>query len=282
MEHTRLIPVPEHCALLSRILSHPELNTVQYHRKVTTSDGETLDWSDAAEWLYTAASVDHVTIDTTRFDDSVMMCRPAWEYESARSELLTRLVTQLTIFNFVWGAFETLVKVIDPPKVPKDIKPGAGSIDAVLFYLKNEYEPKLTVECYQEVLNDLAGLLRTLPQYGNLSGHFKLQPHVGISGMGINVIRRLRNKMAHGTMTLPLPDVNNAPSARDAELVESSSRLVLLTVQMLLRAYFKDETFDVDCLRDGDGSDEDEDVHSVLMRLHLRMSDVDPDQPTLF
>jgi len=111
---------------------------------------------------------------------------------------------------------------------------------------------------------------------------FKLQPHVGISGMGINVIRRLRNKMAHATMTLPLPDVNNAPSARDAELVESSSRLVLLMVQMLLRAYFKDETFGVDCLRDGDGSDEDEDVHSVVMRLHLRMSDVDPDQPTLF
>lgn len=109
------LDLQEHCDLLSRALS--ELTYLE-------SSGMLL---LAADWLNLASGVCHVKIQTDRFDESSQYCGGAYRFEHARSILLSRLATHLTIFNFAWGAFETVAKVIDPSPIPVPYRPNGGN-----------------------------------------------------------------------------------------------------------------------------------------------------------
>jgi len=87
------LELQEHCDLLSRVLS--ELSQVDSN----------LDSSKlllASDWLNLASGICHVEIQTDRFDDSTQYCGGAYRFEHARSILLSRLATHLSIFNFAW------------------------------------------------------------------------------------------------------------------------------------------------------------------------------------
>src|SRR5690554_6651060 len=102
-----LIELPEHCSILSHFFA---LVDQLRPEQITSRDGEVLSWLSASHWLDIAASIDRVEINTSRFDESVQLCRPAWEYQSERSDLMTKFTTQLTTFNFIWGGFETAIQ----------------------------------------------------------------------------------------------------------------------------------------------------------------------------
>ena len=275
-----LIGLSEHCARLSDLLTYPEVAAKQPYREVS---GETVDWLGASDWLRVASSVDCVDVDTGRFDESVVWCRPRWEFESQRSVLLSRLAAQLTVFSFVWGSFETITKLIDPPRVPKRVKPGRTSlVDEAVFYLKNHFEPMPLPAFYDVILADFRETLNGMPRYGNLSEEFRIRPFVGISGIGVHVVRGIRNKFAHGAMRMPLPEGWSRTIPLDVELIGLSTRIVLLTIQMLLLAYFKGDHFAVDCLVDEWGVSRDEEIDIVLRKLHVRSLAVDRNQLSLF
>lgn len=274
-----LIDLSEHCARLSDLLGYPEVSAKRPYRKVRD---ETIDWMSASEWLRIASSIDCVEVDTTRFDESVAWCRPAWEYESQRSILLSQLATQLTVFNFAWGGFETITRLIDPPRVPKGVKPGRTSfVDEAAFYLKSHFEPMRLPAFYGAVLADFRETLDRISHYGNLSEEFRIQQFAGISGVGIHVVRRIRNRLAHGTMRMPVPERWSGTTPLDVELIGLSTRIVLLTVQMLLSTYFKDDHFTVDCPVDEWGVSSEEEIGVALRRLHVRPSAVDRNQLSL-
>src|ERR1700734_1223329 len=84
---------------------------------VTNKDGVTFEWPDAAEWLDLAAGLQKVEVVTGSFDQSLMYCESALDYENARSDCLSSLVVHLTMFTFVWGAFEIVGNLIEPPSI---------------------------------------------------------------------------------------------------------------------------------------------------------------------
>lgn len=285
MNRDQIINLSLHCACLSELVSELSSCRGEHDRQITTRDGEVLDWSDVSEWLYIAASVRDVEIDTARFDPSIMLCGRALDFQVERSELLSELISQLTIFNFAWGALETTIKLIDPPRVPRALKPRSSLIDNAVFFLKKNHQPANSnrpIAFYGQVVANLRQTLKALPYYGNLSQDFKLQPFMDVSGVGVHVVRKIRNKFAHGTFTLPLPsDKAGSDEHFDIQLVMLSTRVIIMTIQMLLLAYLEEDEFPVECLRDEDGFPIQESVHVVLKVLHIQTGAVHKDQLSL-
>ena len=103
LKNNLLIDIQEHCFRLREVLS--QLDQFKYML--------------AIDWLDIAAGVESVKITTAKYDDSTTYCRGAFEYEGKRSELLSQLATKLTIFNFVWGSFESVAEMLELPSLPK-------------------------------------------------------------------------------------------------------------------------------------------------------------------
>jgi hypothetical protein len=257
-----LLGLQEHCEQLSVLLSD-----LWMHDPVTYSKfGEILEFNDAAEWLDVAASVQKVEVLTGGED--VYYCETVMDYENARSVLLSRVATQLTIFQFTWGAFETVAKIIGPSPVPG--KGGDGLINQIISFIKS-VQP---FAAYDEALTEMGCLLKRCPEYGKHLRQGTLPRYMGRSGVGIDFVRKVRNKFAHGSARLGMPDSGSegwsGNKSRDPELIALCCRIVLFTIQMLLGVYYARKNFEVKGLRDEDGIRFDADVHRVLNELHCK------------
>jgi hypothetical protein len=262
---TDLVELQEHCEMLSFTLSG-----LWRHDPVTyVKDGETLEFNDAAEWLNLASGVKKVEVVTGGED--VFYCESVMEYEDARSELLSRLATQLTIFQFTWGAFETAATVIGPPSIPANLRSNGanGLVHRVLFFLR----AARPVATYPDVLEEMRRLVARQPNYRRLLRSGALPRHMGPSGVGLDFVRKVRNRFAHGSARFPMPDDCSVGwsgrTSPEPEIIALSSRIVLLSIQMLLRIHYGGKHFELDILRDEDGRRVGADVHHVLQRLHL-------------
>lgn len=267
-----LVDLQEHCAHLGEAIAQ-----LWHHDPVTVNrDGEVLEWGHAADWLDLAAGVCQLQVVTGRYDDTLMYCDLAREYENARSDLMSRLARELTIFSFAWNAFETIGKIVDPITIPPPERfHGAnGLVDRVIYSLKS-------VTPFREY-TDIVVLLRTRiaghPDYAPLLQDLALPSHMGQSGIGIDFVRRVRNRFAHGAASLPFPDSCSAGwcgrRSGVPEVISLSTRIVLLTVQMLLKWYYSGRHFDLSFDVDVDyGCAVDADVHVVLERLHISTSE---------
>ena len=272
-----LINLHEHCFLLSYLMA--ELD----HTLPDTS-GTDYTWPNASDWLKIAAGVGNVEIDTLRFDDCPFC---PTEYEDKRSELLTQMVTRLTTFNFVWGAFETVIKIIDPDDVPRNIKPRSSVIDNAIYYLKNEFDLSPRIPLYYDTLAQFRLVLLSDSLYKKYVKEFKIDSFMSISGLGVHIVRKIRNSFAHGSTTLPEPDDWDSKAIlsselRHLDLIEISSRLILFSIQMMLTAKFKNNDFKVECLRDVKGRLYVEDISVVLRVLHRDDYRFNPKQLRLF
>jgi len=280
-ETGKQLTLQEHCYKLSMIIYEIE-QYGEFSEYAQSRNNEVLTWSDAAEWLDVAASIKHVSVLTGYYNDSLMWCGDARDYEDERSELMAHLTTQLAIFSFVWGSLETVIKVINPPKIPKNLKPGQQSpIDQAIFFLKNEYEPEKLLTFYNETTAELRETLENLSYNDSILDLFKLKPYLGISGVGISVVRRFRNKFAHGTLTMPIPRVKEELQFLDAKVIALSTRMTLLTIQMLLVAHLKGHYFDIERYDDF-GDSVIENIYHILRKLHLRPTQTNEFQLPLF
>jgi len=261
-----LLELQDHSAILSHAISglvgHDHF--INYEKEI-----------NAAEWLDVAAGVCKVELVTSRFNNCTMYCEPVLEYEDARSELVTRLVMQLIIFLFIWGAYESVTDIINPPSIPRTLRmKGADKpVDRTIFFLKDE--PPL--QAYLDILRQLKQLLLERPEYLRFLSLGALPPHMGTTGIGIDFVRRVRNKFAHGAASLPMPDGwivdSHGKKSNDPEIIAISSRIVLFTIQMLLLTYYRDKHFNIEVPKHDDGLTIESDVHVVLSKLHLKAWD---------
>jgi hypothetical protein len=261
-----LIGLQEHCWQLAQVLAE-----LWQHDPVTLEEGgESWEFGDAAAWLNMAAGVSKVEVNTARYDESVMWCSTAAEYEDARSELYSRLAAETTVFMFVWGAFETVARIVGPPSIPPDQRTNGanGLVDRVLFQLR-DFAP---FDEYNQVLQELSLLVSRDLNYIRLARQEPKPPHIGVSGAGLDLVRRVRNKFAHGSSNLPMPESTKqgrcGKTSDVPRLISISSRIVLFTMQMLLASYYAQHHFELHVLKDEDDFTVGADVHLVLRELH--------------
>jgi hypothetical protein len=264
ISHPPVVEIKDHCSVLSELLS-----ALAYQEPArVSSDGETYGWTQPAEWLDLAASITKVDVLTAQGDQSVIMCGRAMDYENDRSELLAQFATSLTVFSFVWGAFESVAKLASPPSIPKEFrKDGNDGLVARVAYAVQSVKPDGVYYC--GLANLLARLTRH-PEYKDFVPA-DLDPVTDANaGRGIDLVRRIRNKFAHGAAALPQRDDWNGKDSLDNQLVRFSCRLVLLTVQMMLRVYYKDRSFKIEVYQfRSDWDDEAPEIHTLLETLHL-------------
>jgi hypothetical protein len=100
-----LVPLRDHIARL-----YHTIGLANYERCL--QDCSDHSWLAVTYHLQMAGSIEDLTADTGYVDltSSIMMCRPAREYEARHSALASTYTAALAIFNFLWVAYEGAIK----------------------------------------------------------------------------------------------------------------------------------------------------------------------------
>ena len=252
MKNSQLIDIQVHCFRLSELL----IELGPYALKSTI------------DWLTIASGVESVQVRTAKYDQSVVYCRGAFEYEEKRSELLSHLTTKLTTFNFVWNSFESVVKAFGFPPLPKHLKKGTGRIvDRTIWFLKRNYGSEPSLAFYHDHLCNLYKYIQYNEYYNEYEKEFKFQNFVDLPGLGLHIVRKIRNDLAHGSAVMPQPDDWGEKSAkllpsehRHLYLIDTCTRILLFTIQMFLLAQAREKKVIVNCLLDA----REDDVESTV------------------
>lgn len=240
-----------------------------------------LGFSEAHDWLMIASGIESMNFSWNRYDKTgqKQYCRPAYEYDVSKGVITLKYINQLTIFNYIWGAFENLSsKIFTKSKINK-----IGKVNCVIkltedkgFFPVYQYE-KIKSSFYLNFRNVLQSKL-LIYEKKNFSNELK-------------IVYELRNKFAHGNMEFP-EDIEYSDNYRNPilliNLIEISSRVVLCYIQSItshncgkqLVYSFFDNLFE-----NIEMEDYDDDLFFadyILSRIHLKNIPVNDMHMTLF
>ncbi|HGY1013642.1 TPA: hypothetical protein ACNUUK_001922 [Aeromonas salmonicida subsp. smithia] len=210
-----MLPLNEHIAILSDIMTskHEDIHL----------------WAGAYEWLKIAASIESIKLDTLKYDHSFGLCESAYKYDIARDALLQSFTKHLAIFNFVWGGLESTIEIIKPPKNPDKSLRGKVSDTCLLLRNVENTVPELLnqTKLFKEIASRRFG-------YSKVEDRFDKAGYFGELGIGLYAVYAFRNQFAHGSMIFPQPEDDDKPICIENELVMIATRIVLLSMQLLL------------------------------------------------
>lgn len=231
-----------------------------------------------SDWLTIAAGIKCMDFEWNRYD-LLCYCSSAGEYEDAKGELLANVVKELTVFSYVWGCLETLIDLITPKTEQKRL----GKINAICNYLKTKYEPFPVPNEYVELLAELYKYEdQTKDQNKSRSEkHIVLSSKLGISGVGLKMVYRLRNRFAHGALAIPEPSNWMLNQVDHARAINKSSKIILLSIQMILIGYFRDENIVIEYITDP-GNFVEIQLINLLRIIFSEYDEIDDSQITLF
>jgi len=255
-------------------MEEPDLRDLREHCSELSYFFASEYWEHAAEWLGMASGVIKVEFCKTRHFPYLGWCAAADEHDHERDQLLSQLATELAVFSFIWGSFESLTEHIVPAQYYSLGKQRLGKIGATCNFLKNNFEPEPLLLIYEDLLAQLRTLLIESEHYNNLKDEFNLRPHVGKSGIGLHVVYKIRNAFAHGSLVIPEHSEDEQPI--DPQLINVSSRIVLLSIQMLAQAYYKEDNHEIDYWWNKSGEASEIDV-----KVYLRTAHIDEDEEDL-
>jgi hypothetical protein len=248
-----LLPLSVHSANLSRILREPKLGC---------------EWASVAEWLQIVASVKSVDLDIIQYDSGFGNCFYPDEYALSCEELLKHFVTRITIFNFAWGALESFINIIKPPKNPEKSK--RGKIRDACYLMKLFFHAKQMLPFLLEETACFRFSAQKCFGHQNVEMLFKDTSSIGLPGIGLFCVYELRNSFAHGSLSFPQPDEENSPlSSHNCIMVDHATRVVLISLQMLLLAYFKDSEQPISFAWNPNGTWQEYTLSSVLRCCHM-------------
>lgn len=236
-------------------------------------------WVSSHDWLHLASSIQSINVVTEQFNEGIMYCGPSIERENAYSKTLEPFVKCLTIFNFIWNGLEVISKIIDPPKIPNTLKKRRNGIDDLVFFLKNNYTRDTPLEQYNELLNELIKILNKDSDSNIDFRHIDESKYLSNAGKALAIIKLIRNNFAHGSTSLPEPDEYTGAIFGDRNTIFTetdylrkvciSSRLLLLSIQMILISHYKDNSFEV--LNHANFHEEEyQDLLKMLFSIHLQ------------
>ena len=108
-------------------------------------------------------------------------------------------------------------------------------------------------------------------------------------GLGLHIVRKIRNDLAHGSAVMPIPDDWGEQAAglshseeRHPYLIDTCTRILLLTIQMFLLIWTRGDKIIVNCLLDAREDNVESTVQLALHQIHLDIDLMDWDQLPLF
>lgn len=216
-----LIPIADHCVFLVTALANTR---------------HIVEWENVADWLQLASSVKSIDIDVIQHDLGFGYCSAADEYSMSRETLLKEFVTALVVFQFVWGGLESALNVIN---LPGRCGTRRGKISDACFYLGGDFQGKSSLPHLHEEALNFRSAAQECFGYHRVEERFARATEYG-AGAGLFGVYELRNAFAHGSMEFPEPDEENRPISAHAGMVRHATRVTLISLQMLLLAYFRE------------------------------------------
>ena len=145
-----------------------------------------------------------------------------------------------------------------------------------IYFLRNRYEPQDPVEEYRPTLDELKTVIKRVGDHEWTLERLEVHDYMGETGYGLFLVSQIRNDFAHGSAVVPRPDSwqgSLSESERQrADLVRTSSRILLFTIQMMLIAVYRcgRADFVVDHLfKDEEGYTQEVSGIRALQTLHL-------------
>jgi|GEM_PF-5534943 len=228
-----------------------------------------LGYEGVHNWLMIASGIKNVDFHWNRFDKTGTKewCSPSYEYDVAKSKISQLYVYELTIFNYVWGAFENLLSNSYSKNQIKKI----GKVNLCIKTL--ETFEQLPILEYPVIKNTFFEFFEVAMNNKLMNYNKKLPKEE------IKVIYDIRNKFAHGEIEFP-EDVDYNYGFIDPndliKLISISTRVVICHIQSLILIFSKGETvysFLDNLFQNIDIEDYGYDLFTsdfILRRLHLK------------
>lgn len=232
-----------------------------YHlaKAMISIDGR-IEYEDVHDWLLLASGIDKIEFDVAKYDSCLGYCEMADEYTFKKEKLTEEFVRNLAIFQFIWGSFEALMSELNLPEVP--LKRGRTKVDSPCHYIKCNEKNEFKKLGYEHVFDQFKKTATKFFKPSDFQSYFSCKKHVSNYSQGLYVIYKIRNHFAHGGDGLtrfPEPDRHDDGINYEANLMALSSRIVLLTIQMIILIYYGNPLEMIDCWWMKDfGEDRDE------------------------
>jgi hypothetical protein len=192
-------------------------------------------WPGTLYSLHMAVSIEDVFVDPAYIDesDSGLYCDTAWEFDEEQREHSSKYVAALSIFNFIWIAYEEAIGCCLGKNFSKDRPPVQSR-----KFLKNvdeKYEADMaSFHASYNAASHICGRLSGLKKDIDL-----IQTKYGLAGASAaaELMRLFRNHVFHGKDSTPL----SGGSTMVAHFYVSA-RLLLMLIQILLLHRVTDQT----------------------------------------
>lgn len=241
-----VVDVRNHLILLVRFLMEfvPTPEEIKY-KKWNRTAAHTY-WLEPRNTLSIAASIDKIETNFGVIDESSEWCRPAYEYDKAKSELISQYVFEATRFMWTWMSFEHVVDKLCPE--PENNRHGR----AMTLMQRIRFGGCREVGKFTELLRDVSSVktyCAALSKARNSDARILL-PYF--------LCKEIRNSMVHAPRLEIEPsdwgdnilyDVNNDERILQIRI---ATRLILLISQGLLGEYLSDSPATTDVDDDGD------------------------------
>lgn len=163
----------------------------------------------------------------------MFQCNPKMEYEDAKSDFHSRLIRELTRFNFILGGFESYCDTY--PFSPCDDEKKRSLVSAVNYFLKTTYlENFEVIAFYDETIDHFKKIISKNPWHGKTNELFCSDNCTSDKLSGLKAVYKIRNSFAHGALKFSEPDGYSDVKPYDIGIINTSSRILLMTIQMLL------------------------------------------------
>lgn len=259
----RLLPIRRHIAVLHRLLSRL--------RRALDEAVDVHEWDAVLYGLQMAASISDVEADTGYVEHPQVfaLCEPSIDYEHGHSEMASKYVAGLSVFSFLWVAYEAMVACTATGELRELLKGRLGERGRRLLEARPALGPRL--EGMVEIVRNAGhiclrgGLMeeRVEDAYG------KYRPAPVFAA---ELAREFRNHLFHGEDAVPdHPDwaygADEALSQARLARFYAVGQVLLVLIQGLAVVQLE--------AQGGAWVDEDgEDAVQTLLRLHIRPATV--------
>jgi hypothetical protein len=159
------------------------------------------------------------------------------DYEEENNELYAELVKEATVFMYLYSGLENLIKQLNIP----ESKQHRGLINSAAMYITQYSRDKPNkIPLYEDMLYSCIEMYcKSIDETYKLSNEYN--EYVDINGVGVKFVYRLRNRLMHGDFFFPEPD-DYEEHPFHVQTINSCSRLLLMSVQLLLIANLRDDS----------------------------------------